>query len=240
MPDYSQYTSYEANGYRYELDLSPPEGMNVPLWRSLLTGILERVAPERLPPLELTSEPVDVGILLGDLVELPWYRTVFSNLGDVISPEILPPLNLTSKPVDVGELFGDSLGHGWWYSLATTLREKLSPERLAPLQVTSQPVAAFGSDISLLVLDWSTLIDTPKVFLPDAPAQESAQVWQLTPQPAPAPMVAKKVDPSLFALQMQFKRDLSRSRFRQKIWIGLAAAEAIILVVSLVRYGSTL
>ncbi len=29
---------------------------------------------------------------------------------------------------------------------------------------------------------------------------------------------------------MQFKRDLSRSRFRQKIWMTLVAAEAIFLL----------
>ena len=29
---------------------------------------------------------------------------------------------------------------------------------------------------------------------------------------------------------MQFKRDISRSRFRQRIWITLVAAEAVLLL----------
>ncbi len=230
---------YGPPEYSYELDLAPPPGLEISLWRSLLTGVLERLAPERLPPLELTSEPVDVGILFGDLIELPWYRTVFSNLGDVISPELLPPLQLESRPVDVGELLGDSLSRGWWDSLLGSLRERLSPERLQPLHLTAKPVAAFGAESTLLVLDWSTLIDTPKVFLPDAqPA--SAEVWQLTAQPAPQRAAARQVDPVLVAAQLQFKRDLASSRFRRKIWISLAGAEALFLIVALVRYGSSL
>ncbi len=62
----------------------------------------------------------------------------------------------------------------------------------------------------------------------------------MTPQPAPQPVVAKKVDPLILAAQLQFKRDLASSRFRRKIWISLAAAEALFLIVALVRFGSTL
>lgn len=180
-----------------------------------------------------------MGILFGDLIELPWYRTVFSNLGDVISPELLPPLNLTSRPIDVGEMLGDSIARGWWYSLLGSLRERLSPVKLPPLHLTSQPVAGFGAEATLQVLDWSNLLDSPKIFLPDAP-RESADVWQLTPQPGPAPVIARKVDPVILAAQLQFKRDLARSRFRRKIWISVAAAEALFLVVALVRFGTSL
>jgi hypothetical protein len=70
--------------------------------------------------------------------------------------------------------------------------------------------------------------------------RESAEVWQLTPQAAPQPAVAKKVDPLILAAQFQFKRDLASSRFRRRIWISLAAAEALFLVVALVRFGSSL
>lgn len=231
----SHTSASEPLHLEYYLDLSPPEGIEMPLWRSLLTNVLERLAPERLPPLELTSEPVDVGILTGDLLELPWYRTVFSNLGDVISPETLPPLKLESKPVDVGELLGDSLDRGWWNSLMSTLRDRLSPQKLPPLHLTSKPVIGFGSESNLEVLDWSSLLSTPKVFLPDAP-QEATGTWQLAPQPVPASAAKKTVNPLLFAAQMQFKRDISRSRFRQKIWIALAAAEAVFLIFSLVRF----
>src|SRR5438876_968568 len=74
-----------------DLDLSPPPSLRIPLCRSLIVNLLDRISPERLPPLELTSQPVDVGLLLGDMVEMPWFRTVFTNLGDVISGEITSP-----------------------------------------------------------------------------------------------------------------------------------------------------
>ncbi len=217
-----------------DLDISPPEGLTVSLWRSLLLNFIDRVAPERLPPLELTSKPVDVGLLFGDLLQLPWYRTVFSNLADVITPEILPPLQLESRPIDIGELLGDDLAHGWWYSLLGNLRDRLAPEKLPPLQLTSHPVAAFGADASLQILDWSSLISTPKVFLPDAPRQASPNA-SIQPSAAPAP-VAVPVHPELLATRLRLTRDLGRTRFRRRIWIGLAAAEAVFLLVALFKF----
>src|SRR5271154_3239395 len=89
-----------------ELDLLLPEGWDRPLRKRLLDHLRDTLAPGKLPPLQLTSRPVDVGMSAGDILSLPWYRTVFTNLGDVISPEILPPLQLESRPVDVGELIG--------------------------------------------------------------------------------------------------------------------------------------
>ena len=86
------------------IDLLPPASLTRPLWKSLLNNLRDTFAPEKLPHLELTSRPVNVGLLLGDRLSLPWFRTVFTNLGDVISPETLPPLDLESTPVDVGEL----------------------------------------------------------------------------------------------------------------------------------------
>ena len=217
-----------------ELDFSPPEGLTVPLWRSLLLNVLDRLSPERLPPLQLTSKPVDVGILVGDLVDLPWYRTVFTNLGDVISPETLPPLELESRPVDVGELLGDELSRGWWDTLLASLRDRLAPEKLPPLNLTSQPVAVFGAESSLQILDWSTLISTPKVFLQDAPREE-VLISRIEEAEQPAVQEAPK-DPVLWAVRMQLARDLGRTRFRRRIWIGLAAAEAVFLVVAMFKF----
>lgn len=227
-----------------ELDFSPPDELTISLWRSLLLNVVDRLSPERLPPLQLTSKPVDVGILVGDLVDLPWYRTVFTNLGDVISPETLPPLELESRPVDVGELLGDDLSRGWWDTLLASLRDRLAPEKLPPLNLTSQPVAVFGAESSLQLLDWSTLISTPKVFLQDAPRQEGLKKDALgeevltsrmeeAAQPT-VPLVPK--DPVLWAVRMQLARDLGRTRFRRRIWIGLAVAEAVFLIVAMFRF----
>src|ERR1035437_4080576 len=222
-----------------ELDFSPPEGLTAPLWRSLLLNVLDRLSPERLPPLQLTSKPVDVGILVGDLVDLPWYRTVFSNLGDVISPEMLPPLELESRPVDVGELLGDELSRGWWDTLLASLRDRLAPEKLPPLNLTSQPVAVFGAESSLQILDWSTLISAPKVFLQDLPKKDAPReevlISRIEEAEQPTAPAAPK-DPVLWAVRMQLARDLGRTRFRRRIWIGLAAAEAVFLIVAMFKF----
>jgi hypothetical protein len=222
-----------------DLDFSPPEELTISLWRSLLLNVLDRVSPERLPPLQLTSEPVDVGILVGDLVDLPWYRTIFTNLGDVISPEVLPPLELQSRPVDVGELLGDDLSRGWWDTLLGSLRDRLAPEKLPPLHLTAQPVPVFGAESSLQLLDWSTLISTPKVFMQDVPKDEvrrgevqASRVAEAAPPVVPA--IPK--DPVLWAVRMQLARDLGRTRFRRKIWIGLAAAEAVFLIAAMLKF----
>src|SRR5664279_2964238 len=169
----------------YDLDFAPPEELTLPLWRSLVLNVIDRVAPERLPPLQLTSKPVDVGLMVGDLMELPWYRTVFTNIADVVSPEMLPPLQLESHPIDVGELLGDSIARGWWDSLLGNVRDRISPERLPPLELTSDPVKAFEADTWLQIMDWSSLIDGPKVYLPDAPRVTATYSCLLYTSPSP-------------------------------------------------------
>lgn len=220
----------------FDLDFSPPEGLTVSLWRSLLINFADRFAPERLPPLQLTSKPVAV-MLPGDELELPWYRTIFTNLGDVISPERLPPLELTSQPVDVGELLADDLSHGWWDSLLQSVRDRLSPERQPDLQLTAQPVAAFGADASLQLLDWSTLIAGPKLFHPDQPQLVVDNVPADEAAPAVVSAIAElaPASPLLVATRSQLVRDIGRTRFRRKIWISLATAEAIFLLVAIFK-----
>src|SRR5271168_2906539 len=80
------------------LDLLPPPSLTQPLWRSLIGNLRDTFATERLPPLILTSRPVNIGLALGERLRLPWFRTVFTNIGDVLSPEVLPPLELKSQP----------------------------------------------------------------------------------------------------------------------------------------------
>jgi hypothetical protein len=216
------------------LDFAPPEELTISLWRSLVLNIIDRVAPERLPPLQLTSKPMDVGMLLGDRLDRPWYRSIFSNIADVVSPEILPPLELTSSPVDVGELLGDEMAHGWWYSLLGTLRDRLSPERLPALELTTQPFAAFEADTWLQILDWSSLLDTPKVYLPDAPSPDVAYAPVQMPVEVVVPV--QELAPAILAAQAQFKRDISRSKLRQKVWMSLVAAEVAFLVFAAFKF----
>lgn len=216
------------------LDMAPPEELTIPLWRSLLLNIIDRVAPERLPPLQLTSKPIDVGMLFGDRLQRPWYRTIFTNIADVVSPEILPALELTSSPVDIGELLGDDIAHPWWHSLLGNLRDRLSPEHQPPLEITCEPVKTYEADTWLQILDWSSLLDTPKVYLPDAPRPNTAYI----PVEAMAemPVVVPEFAPEIIAAQMQFKRDISRSRFRQKIWISLVAAQVAFLIFAVIKF----
>jgi hypothetical protein len=216
------------------LDFAPPDELTVPLWRSLVLNFIDRVAPERLPPLHLTSKPVNVGLMVGDLMDMPWYRTVFTNIADVVSPEMLPPLQLESQPIDVGELLGDEIAHPWWHSLLGNLRDRMSPERLEPLELTSTPVAAYEADTWLQILDWSSLLDTPKVYLPDAPGP--AVTYSEVASEAAVPSIEPSVNPEILVAEMQFKRDISRSRFRQKVWISLVAAEVAFLVFAIVKF----
>jgi TonB family protein len=78
-----------------------------PWFKSVARSIRERFNPPNLPPLELTSKPVETEEL-GDMssIEQPWYKSLVSNIRDLIHPPKLPPLEVTSKPVEVGTIWG--------------------------------------------------------------------------------------------------------------------------------------
>jgi hypothetical protein len=226
----SQFSPEPGRSGEPELNLLPPDGINVPLWRSLLMNVLDRISPEKFPPLVLTSRPVDTGMLVGDMVGLPWYRTIFTNLGDVISPEVLPPLELESRPVEVGELLNDELGHGWWVSLLANLRDAITAE--PALQLTARPYDPGGMNGWMQLPNWSAVIDGPKVFLPDPP---SGAGWRLLP---PLPFIAPKpaeLDPELVLLERQLKHDLRIAHFREAVWISVFAAEVIFILMGALR-----
>lgn len=211
-----------------EIELLLADSWTTPLWKRLLGELKDTLAPEKLPPLHLTSRPVDVGMIQSDRLSLPWFRTVFTNLGDVISPESLPPLELESQPLDVGELISDQMGHPWWSSLLRSLADAAAPERLPALQLTSKPMNPGLATDSMLLPRWSSVIDTPKVFLPDKPKPDYA--------PAPARMAPPlpKPDPAevefVHTLEADLKRDLRRSVFRQRLWISFAVLEIGFLI----------
>ena len=52
----------------HELDLLLPQSVTRPLWKSLLSNLRDRLFPEKLPPLQLTSRPMNTGMLIGDAV----------------------------------------------------------------------------------------------------------------------------------------------------------------------------
>src|SRR5579872_7223817 len=234
---FSQPTSPESSAEKqsapvsdgHELELLLADDWNRPLRKRLLDHLRDTLSPEKLPPLHLTSRPVDVGMLAGDILSLPWYRTVFTNLGDVISPETLPPLQLESRPVDVGELIGDQVSHMWWSSLLRSLADAAAPERLPALQLTSAPMDDPSLTAGSMQLPrWSSVISTPKVFLPDKPkaATTSVQPRVAAPPPKPDPAEVEFVH----VLEADLKRDLRRSIFRQRLWISLAVIEVLALI----------
>jgi hypothetical protein len=214
------------------LDLLPPPSLTQPLWRSLAGNLRDTFAPEKLPPLVLTSRPVNVGLALGDRLRLPWFRTVFTNIGDVLSPEILPPLELESQPVDVGELITDQLSHFWWGSLLRNLADRVAPETQPALHLTSKPILDIVPKSWILLPMWSEVVDTPKVFYPDKPkAAEAARPVN----PPPMVLPPEKREALVEALVREptaadLLRDIRRSRIRQRIWIGVAAAQILFMV----------
>jgi len=209
------------------LDLLPPPGLTQPLWRSLAGNLRDTFAPEKLPPLQLTSRPVDIGLLLGDRLRLPWFRTVFSNIGDVISPETLPPLELESRPVDVGELITDQLSHFWWGSLLRNLADRIAPETQSALNLTAKPILDIIPKSWILLPLWSEVVDTPKVFYPT----NRKRPMLAASQSATRSVVAEKPKvPALEPTAADLLRDIRRSRIRQRIWIGLATAQVLYMV----------
>jgi hypothetical protein len=217
-----------TSALEHQIDLLPPASLTQSLWRSLLTNLKDTLAPEKLPPLQLTSRPVDVGLPLGERLQLPWFRTIFTNLGDVISPETLPPLDLESVPVDVGELITDQLSHFWFSSLLRNLADRLVPEKLPALELTAKPMASVIPETWILLPAWSEVISTPKVFYPDKAKAPSGSIT-VTPVPSASVSVApaaRAADPTEAAL----RRDLRRSKIRRYLWIGMAAAQAFYLV----------
>ena len=214
------------------LNLLPPSTLTVPLWRSLFGNLRDCLSPERLPPLKLTSRPVNVGMLVGDVIDMPWYRTIFTSIGDVISPETLPPLQLESQAVEV-ELVSDA--PTLWRSLLRNLADVVAPERPPALHLTSPPTSPEMASTVLMVPRWSALIDSPKIFLPDPPSPvpipirvavpvDTEFIDLLAPEPAADDELARQ-------LVAQTRRSLRRARVREIIWVSVAVAQVTALVI---------
>jgi hypothetical protein len=226
-----------------ELNFLPPPGLSMSLWRSLFGNLRHTFFPERLPPLQLTSRPMAVGMLLGDILNLPWYRTILKNLGDVISPETLPPLQLESQPVEV-ELISDQ--PAWWGSLLRNLADAAAPERLPALHLTSTPAdPKMASDV-FVTPRWSLVIPTlvnpsPLILRPKNVRPESWNARPARPVPAVTPQRTILVhlpplDPPVEnederKIVQQLRRSIRGYRIREVVWISAIVAEVALLVV---------
>jgi TonB family protein len=111
-----------------------------PWFKSIIRGIRETLNPPKLPPLEITSRPVE-GAYFGNLNQEPWYKSIVRNIRELINPPKLPPLELTSRPIE-GADFGnlDKVERPWFQSFVANIRDTIHPPKLPPLEVTSKPV----------------------------------------------------------------------------------------------------
>jgi len=75
--------------------------LSVPWYKTLIQSVRELIHPPQLPPLQVTSRPVEVKEL-----QVPAYELFWQNLKDTIFPPKLPPLDVTSKPVPVKNIWG--------------------------------------------------------------------------------------------------------------------------------------
>ncbi len=78
-----------------------------PWFKSIVRSIREALNPPKLPPLEVTSRPIESSDF-GDLakIEQPWFKSLIANVRELIHLPKLPPLEVTSKPVEVGTIWG--------------------------------------------------------------------------------------------------------------------------------------
>lgn len=100
--------------------LFAPITVEEPWIKSVVRNIRETINPPKLPPLELTSKPVE-GIDFGGMgkMEQSWFQGFIANIRDTIRPPKLPPLELTSKPVEVGTIWGAYKGNqGRWTAVS--------------------------------------------------------------------------------------------------------------------------
>ena len=225
-----------------ELNLLPPPELNVSLWRSLFVNLRDSISPKILPPLKLSSRPVNVGMLVGDILDLPWYRTILSGIGDAISPDTQPPLQLESQPVDV-ELISDQ--QAWWRSLLRNLADTVAPERQPALHLTSQPTNPEMASTVLMVPRWSSLItapliDTPRLSLPDRwktstsadrPRPKAVPLRTTFLQLPPLDVPSTDFDDSERKLVLVLKRSIRRSHIREIAWISVIVVQVTTLVV---------
>jgi periplasmic protein TonB len=125
-------------------DLGDNRSMPVRLWANLV-GLIN---PPALPPLEVTSRPVDLKEALKNVSSEDLERSRLSlfvkNVKDLLAPQKLAPLEVTSRPVSAEEIYGQTLPedkHRFLLgAIVTGILEFISPPKQPPLQLTSKPL----------------------------------------------------------------------------------------------------
>jgi TonB family protein len=104
----------QADQYDDHLDrLLLTTDLEEPWYKSIVRSVREIINPPKLPPLEVTSRPVETADM-GDIgkIEQPWFKSLIANVKELIHPPKLPPLEVTSKPVEIGSIWGAYQGGG--------------------------------------------------------------------------------------------------------------------------------
>lgn len=115
----------------YLAHLLPPTSMETPWYVGLYLGIKDLISPPKLPPLEITSKPVDVAnlgesdshlahLLTPSSIQTPWYLSLYTGIKELINPPKLPPLEITSKPIEMVAVKGLGTGNEWKAGLIST------------------------------------------------------------------------------------------------------------------------
>jgi TonB family protein len=100
-------TNMEPRPGQTDVKLLMTTDIELPWYKSVFKSIGEAINPPKLPPLELTSRPLEGEELANfEKIEQPWFKSLISNVRDLISPPKLPPLEVTSKAVEVPEIWG--------------------------------------------------------------------------------------------------------------------------------------
>jgi periplasmic protein TonB len=125
--------------------LGAPNSLEKPFLRSLIENVKELIHPTPLPPLEVTSKPVEManveGTGLGSVsthsdqaddadynlrhllppasIEAPLYKSILNSIKEMIHPPKLPPMEVTSEPVDLPSLRGLYKGNEWKAGLSS-------------------------------------------------------------------------------------------------------------------------
>ena len=109
-----------ANGDAHLDRLLTTVNLEEPWYKSIGQSIRETLNPPKLPPLELTSRPIEGAEFSGmSSIEQPWFKSLVSNIKELVNPPKLPPLELTSKPVEVGTIWGGYEAHqGRWTAVS--------------------------------------------------------------------------------------------------------------------------
>src|SRR5512144_698457 len=99
-------SSSQARNPQPELNLLLPEHiLHGGWWRSLRHNLREAEQDRHLPPLRLTSRPVDPREIW--TAEKGLFASLAGNFRDALFPEKLPPLQTTSRPVKIREIWGE-------------------------------------------------------------------------------------------------------------------------------------